>query len=430
MTLCEYREKREVLLNKAENALHENNYDLFNDLYNQISNFDLEHREFLNSNKGTMQQDRVHEKIHTAYEALNKDNKVHPLFRAQGASVEMNGGSSFLSKEVAKNIFLNKGDKLENRVRLNNDESNILNKQGALADVVRGMVTGKWSSKDLKNVVGTTATGTLIPEILSSKIIDRAREASIFTLADVPIITMDSDNLTVSRVLNDPVLKFKKEGAEATESDFELDSVKLESKTCYGYAYVSLEAIHSSVNLENILYDVFSKAMANAIDTGFLYGQNDELDSPVAYAPSGILKDTNINTITATEGSGYDDFIKAIGKVRQANGEPSTYAINADTEELLSLLKTANGEYINEPQAMTKLQRIVSNQLNHDETLGNDALVFDKNALLIGIQNNIQIKLIQDTECLKKGLVGFQIFSMLDCKTVMPKHICLIKGIK
>lgn len=270
------------------------------------------------------------------------------------------------------------------------------------------MVTGKWSSQELKNVVGTTATGTLIPSILSSRIIDKAREISIFTVAGVPIVPMDSNNMTISRVVTDPVLKFKKEGAEATESEFELDSVKL----------------------ENILYDVFSKAMANAIDKDFLYGQSDEMESPAEYAPAGILRDININTITATESSGYDDFIKAIGKVRQANGAPTTYAINADTEELLSLLKASNGEYINEPKAMTELQRIVSNQLNHDISLGDDALVFDKNALLIGVQNNIQIKIIQDAECLKKGLVGFQIFSMLDCKTVMPKHVCLIKGIK
>lgn len=424
MTQSEYRNQRNQLINNAQSAIDNGNLDLANSLFSQIENLDLQFGTFSNSNHIDDDLNR----LKANYRALNNDRGSIPGIFQSGDSITIN--SSFKSYEPSKSIFLNKDDKLENQVKLSNDESNVLNKQGALADVVKGMVTGQWSSQELKNVVGTTATGTLIPQILSSRIIDRARELSIFTVAGVPIVPMDSNNMTISRVVTDPVLKFKKEGAEAAESDFELDSIKLESKTCYGYAYVSLEAIHSSVNLESILYDVFSKAMANAIDIGFLYGQNDEHDSPADYAPSGILKDVNINTINATESSGYDDFIKAIGKVRQANGVPTTYAINADTEELLSLLKTANGEYINEPQAMAKLQRIVSNQLNHDVSLGSDALVFDKKALLIGIQNNIQIKIIQDAECLKKGLIGFQIFSMLDCKTVMPKHVCLIKGIK
>lgn len=429
MTRNEYKTKREELINKAQEALDNNMLDSFDTLYKQIENLDEQHKDLINKEQGNYQNE-IFNYLTANYQAMNKDNSISSIFLQTGESIKMNGGNNLMQQEPIKNIFLNKGDKLESQIKLNGDESNILNKQGALADVVRGMVTGKWSSQELKNVVGTTATGTLIPSILSSRIIDKAREISIFTVAGVPIVPMDSNNMTISRVVTDPVLKFKKEGAEATESEFELDSVKLESKTCYGYAYVSLEAIHSSVNLESILYDVFSKAMANAIDKGFLYGQNDEMESPAEYAPAGILRDININTITATESSGYDDFIKAIGKVRQANGAPTTYAINADTEELLSLLKTSNGEYINEPKAMTELQRIVSNQLNHDISLGDDALVFDKNALLIGVQNNIQIKIIQDAECLKKGLVGFQIFSMLDCKTVMPKHVCLIKGIK
>ena len=46
------------------------------------------------------------------------------------------------------------------------------------------------------------------------------------------------------------------------------------------------------------------------------------------------------------------------------------------------------------------------------------------------MKNNIEIKIIEDNECLKKGLVGFRIFAMLDCKAVEPKNICKITGIK
>ena len=162
-----------------------------------------------------------------------------------------------------------------------------------------------------------------------------------------------------------------------------------------------------------------------------LYWQyNSLLESKDDFAPSGIMEDSEINIVDATEGAGYDDFIKAIGKIKNANGIPKVVGINSNTEEILSMLKTTDGQYLLPPKAYEKVEQIVSNQLAYDETNGNDALVFDPASMIIGIQNNITIKIIEDSECLKNGLVGFQIYSMIDCKTVMPKHICRIKGIK
>ena len=242
---------------------------------------------------------------------------------------------------------------------------------------------------------------------------------------------MESNNVTIARVKNDPVFKFKKENEAAEESNFEMDGVTLKSKTCYGYVYVSLESIKSSVNLEDILLPVFAKAIAQAMDQGMLYGQYNSVTAAYDdFAPGGIMNDNDINVMDATEGAGYDDFIKAFGKIKKANGTPKVVGINSNTEEILSLLKTTEGQYLVPPKAFEDAEKIVSNQLTYDETTGSDALVFDPAAMVIGIQNNITIKIIEDSECLKKGLVGFQIYSMLDCKTVVPKHICRIAGIK
>ena len=283
----------------------------------------------------------------------------------------------------------------------------------------------------MKNAITTTTSGVLIPAILSSQIIDLARSISLFTSANVPIIPMETDNMKISRVKSDPIFKFKKEGEAATESNIELDDVNLKAKTCYGYAYVTLEAIKSSKNLENVIRNTFAQSIAQGIDKAFLYGQYNETDSKFDdFAPVGILNDTDINSITATANSGYDDIIKAIGKVKKANGNPTVFGYNSETEELLSLLKTTEGQYLEAPKSVQNLNHIVSNQLAYDSSDGSDALVFDPQALLIGLQENIQIKIIEDEKCLKNGLVGFQIFTMQDCSTVYPKHICKITGIK
>ena len=418
----EYAAKRTKLLNEAQNLLNENKLEESNAKMAEIETLDQQF-----SNEATAAANK---------RALEDNHRVTNIY-SNGVNVE-NGtvidsiGNVKGGNNVSNSLFLNKSDKLADRVKLQDENSKqLLNQDGALGEVIKGMVTGKWSNLDLKNVVTTTSTGVLIPEILSANIIDLARNLSLFTTAGVPVVPMESNNMTISRVATDPTFSFKAEGAEATENSFQLDGVELKAKTAYGYAYVSLESINSSKNLDQIIRQVFAQAMANTIDKAFIYGQyNSTSSSYDTFAPSGIMNDTHINSITATANSGYDDIIKAISKVRQANGNPTAYGINAETEELFSLLKTTDGQYLSAPKAVTDLQQIVSNQLSYDATKGSDALVFDPMAMLIGMQNNIQIKIIEDGECLKKGLIGFQIYSMLDCQATQPKHICKVTGIK
>lgn len=296
---------------------------------------------------------------------------------------------------------------------------------------IKGIVTGNWENADSeKRAMTTTATGVMIPTVLATRVLDMSRTQSLFTLANVPIVPMTTNNITVARVKNDPIFKFKEEGKEAIESKFELEPVNLKSKTCYGFAYVTLEAINSSQNLSSILLQVFSKAIAESIDNGMLYGQYNGTGND-AFAPSGLMNDTDINVIQATEGEGYDSFIRAISKIRKNNAIPTSYGINSDTEEKLSLLKDSQGRYLDKPKSLENLKEIVTNQLKNDTTEGNDAIVFDPNAMVIGVQRGISIEMFNNSdECIKKGLVGFKIYSMIDCAVTQPKHICKISGIK
>lgn len=325
-----------------------------------------------------------------------------------------------------KSIELRQGQRFKDKVKIKSEDRNL-----SLGKYIRGAITGKWDgAEEEKRAMTTTATGVLIPDILAAEIIDIARDKSLFTLADVPIIPMREGTMTISRLKKDPQFKFKKEALQAEESSMELESINLDTKTCYGYAYVSLEAIKKSRNLEDLIRNAFAEAMAQAIDLGMLYGQYNG-ESYDEFAPKGIMNDEKINIITAVQGEGYDSFIKAIGAVRKNNGEASVCGINANTEEMLSLLKTTDGQYLTPPQAYTNIKKIVTNQLSDNEVNGSDALVFDPDAMLIGLQEDISFEMFTNTdECIKKGLVGFRIYQMLDCVVTRPKSIAKIKGIK
>lgn len=417
MNKKEYQEKRKELMNQAEE---------------HIKLGDAEKAENTMEEARRLDEQYENEKAYEEPEPI-----MMPWMRNGGEGVNFNS-CKFQEQEKIRNTIYLKGRRgMENFARSRreekknqNNETTHADEEGALEDIIRGVVTGQWKNKELKNEIDKTSSGVLIPQIISGRIIDVARELSLFSEAGVPIVPMTSDNATISRVKTDPIFSFKEEGKEGKEASFELDGVKLESKTCYGYAYITLEAIKSSLNLENIVTQVFAAAIANSVDKAMLYGQKDSTSDTgyAAYAPEGIMNDKDVLSVTADNGYQYDDIIRAAGAIRKNNAVPTVWAINSDTEEGLELLKTTDGQYLNPPKKLEEMRKIVSNQLKSDETAGSDALVFDPQAMVIGIQNNIQIKIIEDEKCLKNGLVGFQIYTMQDCKVVRPKSICKIAG--
>lgn len=369
--------------------------------------------------------DEEEEKLKLQEEAHNIANGKKEARSLGSVNGIINGGLSDGATGTST-IEVRRGQKFKDKVSIKSEERNL-----SLGKYVRGVITGKWEGAEAeKRAMTTTATGVLIPDILSAEIIDIARDKSLFTLADVPVIPMTEGTMTISRLKKDPVFKFKNEGQQAEESTLELESVKLDTKMCYGYAYVSLESIKKSRNLEDLIRNAFAEALAQAIDMGMLYGQYNG-ESYDEFALKGILNDETINIINAQEGAGYDSFIKAIGAVRKNNGEAKICGLNADTEEMLSLLKTTEGQYLTPPQAYADINKIVTNQLKHDSVKGSDALVFDPNAMIIGLQEDLSFEMFTNTdECIKKGLVGFRIYQMLDCVVTRPKSIAMIKGIK
>lgn len=406
MKFADFEKERERLINKAEKAVNEGDEESFNKLEAQIKELEAEYNE--------------HAKKMANKRAMNgfKNSKGKEVF-----------GSLNFGETEAKTI-LTKNDSWENYVNAKDPVGEKLN----LGKILKGMATGDWTNAQAEfQNISTSTTGTLIPEVLSARVLDKAREKSLFASAGVPIIPMDSGNVTVGKVLTDPVLEFKEEGAAATESTMELGGVKLESKTAYGFGYITIEAIESAKNLQEVAMQAFSGALAQVIDKAFLYGQPDGSGGYDSFAPAGIFNNSDIQTVAAANPViDYDGVIKAVSKVKQNNGLPTTWGINSKTEEIYSLLKNANGDYYLEaPRMVRNLNQIVSNQLVHDPTNGSKALVFDPRAMAIGMQNRLSIKLIEGTdEGINKGKIALRIYAMLDAKLLRPEHVCELTGIK
>lgn len=397
-------------------------------------------REKLSSDKEIENLDELEQEVR---ELQGEKEELEEKERRQKTAAKIQSGEEESRKVDGSSVF-KKGSELKGGEKLGDDAILLRSKKDSLVKAknfkpeekelrlgkfVRGVVTGDWSDAEAeKRAVTTSTTGTLIPEVLAAEVIDKARNNSLFANAGVPVINFKAGNKFV-KLTDDPSLKFKEEGAEATESSFTLDSVKLEPNTMYGWCYVTLESIENGINVEEVLTKAFVGALAQGIDKAYISGQPDGAGGFDAFAPGGILNNADVNSITATANH-YDDVIKAVSKIKQANGMPTVQGINAQTEELYNLMKDSNGDYLQAPESVKTLNRIVSNNLPYDETAGSDSLVFDPAALMIGIQDGMRFEIFRGSdEGIKKGMIGFRIYSQVDLKVLRPEFVTKITGI-
>jgi HK97 family phage major capsid protein len=123
--------------------------------------------------------------------------------------------------------------------------------------------------------------------------IDALRAQMVLSRAGVTTIPMESKSLTVARVDSDPAVSWHAENADITATDPSFGAATLNAKTVVCLVKLSLELAQDSVNIEQQLSDVLTRALANAIDSAGLVG----VSTNAAAAPVGIF-DTAGNSVT------------------------------------------------------------------------------------------------------------------------------------
>ncbi|WP_443662424.1 phage major capsid protein [Clostridium sp.] len=297
-----------------------------------------------------------------------------------------------------------------------------------LGKYVKGALTGNW--ENASNEMGqfkalSTSTGTvLIPTSLSATVLAAVMNRSLIYKSGVPTVDMPNGNLTIAKVTKNPTFGFKEELATVEPQDATFEGVQLKGKMIYGLVKVSLEVLHSAANLSEILLQAMSDSIASSIDTAMLYGSD-------VNGIKGIFGTEGINSVEAAAVN-YIPFVNAVGKIRQANGEPTILGINATTDTALNLLADTTGQPLNAPKVIDSLNRIVSNNLRNNLGTGLDegeAMVYDPNSLIIGNQ----VKFMFETSREKgfdDGSVWLRVYSLLDMAVVRPTGITHITKLK
>ncbi|MFL8522930.1 phage major capsid protein, partial [Clostridioides difficile] len=91
------------------------------------------------------------------------------------------------------------------------------------------------------------------------------------------------------------------------------------------------------------------------------------------------------------------------------------------TETDLNLLVDTTGQPLNEPKVVEQIEKTTSNQIKD-----NQAIVFDRNSILMGLQNNIRIETSREMG-FTDGSVYFRVYGFVDFVVTNEKNITLIE---
>lgn len=308
------------------------------------------------------------------------------------------------------------------------------NAQGlSLGRYVRGMVTGDWTGAAAESAeyrsLTTVSGAALIPQVLSAQVLDAVRAKSVLFLSGASLAPMTARNLVIPAVKTDPVFAFKAEGEPVEESTIEFEGIELKAKTAYGLVSVTLEALESGQGLDAAVKLAMAEALAKLIDAKCLFGAG-------GIEPAGILLSDKINSVTALSAlASWNPFIEGIGKVRGANGEPTALVVNAATDEIMNKFTTAEGLPLPMPKVIENIpNKLISNQLPANlGTGGNEsvAMVYDPQAVVVGIQSPIRVELSREAgDAYKKGVVYLRVYAFCDVALTRPGWVCRIDGLK
>jgi HK97 family phage major capsid protein len=155
--------------------------------------------------------------------------------------------------------------------------------------------------------------------------------------------------------------------------------------------------------------------------------------------PEGIAISKFINSLTLGTGngamlSGYDDILKGILQIANANAPiPSGAIMNPRTLINYSMLKDGDGKPLVRPDIIAKLQFYDTTKMPINSTVGtanncSSIVLGSFDQLVIGFRQQIDMLVLRERYS-EFGQIAFQVSMRVDTAVYQPNAFCLINGI-
>ena len=213
----------------------------------------------------------------------------------------------------------------------------------SIGKAIRAMVTGDWSQAKIEASAMDTRSGSgahyLIPEEMSSEIIDLARAKTVCIQAGARTLPMGSDRLTIVKQLTDPSLEFKRENDAFTGDDgVTFGAISFTSHTIGQVVTMSRELMQDAPNSAYMIEQALAASLARKIDYLMLMGDGTS-DLPL----EGLISDSNVGSTTSVGAIDWLDLHNAVIDIQTNNGEPNAYICSPTIRGDLATLTSGDG---------------------------------------------------------------------------------------
>jgi HK97 family phage major capsid protein len=280
--------------------------------------------------------------------------------------------------------------------------------------------------------IGTpSAGGFAVPEALSSRIIDRARNQARVLQAGALTVPMETNTLAMARVAGDPTAAWKVENAQASASDMTLEAVTFTARTLISIVKASVELMEDADQIDDTIEAGLASALALELDRAALRGTG------TAPEPRGIRNQTGV-TVTGSIGApNYGDISTAVQTIRVANGEPNAYILSARDAGTLDRLADTTGQPLQPPPSVAELRQLVTNQIPTNLGAGtneSEIYVGDFSSLLIGVRRSITIEVSRQAttgtdSAFDRLQVHIRAYLRADVQLAVPAHFNVLTGV-
>lgn len=281
-----------------------------------------------------------------------------------------------------------------------------------LGGLLRAYVTGK-GSKEEREMLTTTNTGNfLVPHQIMNNLIDLARDQS-FLFGNATMVNMGGNQtVSVPKVISDPTVAFKKQGATIPKSDPTFGEIKLDAKYMYGLVEVPLELVKTGIGIEEKLNYLIAKAMNQTLEQAALNGAIDGFKG--IYNNTDILKET-IPTVD------YMEILKGVKAIASNNGLAKDLVLSTNNRyDLETVIATADGQFLTPPPFYTALNKFATNSI--DDT---KIILGDLSSIYVGMLQDVNIE-VSTQYGFDRGTLAIRINWMGDVIVGEPKKLCLM----
>lgn len=295
---------------------------------------------------------------------------------------------------------------------------------------LRAMVSENKSEQERRALAIATdsAGGYTVPVELSSMLIDAARANSVCIAAGAQTIPLTSNSNQIAKVASDPVPAWRAESGAVAESDPTFGIIDLTPQSLAVRVDISAELMQDTLNLETMLPQILTSAMAVEMDRAALEG------SGTAPEPKGILNTSGINTIPQGAAStSYANLLAARTAILSGNrGPASAFILSPREEGVLYGLTNGNSDPLGIPMPVANVPWFTTTSIDDARGTGSDeSTIYCGNFqhLLMGIRQDIQVEVIKGPRYVSNLELTLVAHMRFDCAVEDPKAFTTITGV-